>query len=144
MVAAALMGPIIENVLVMDFEFTSIQQSAVAYRPPREGDDDVAIAHVTMLAFKDDASEEDIEEFTLALDRFPRQKPFIRRWILGKPGPYYGSATDRFDLAFIAEVDSIEAMEAYAAHPYHTEVVGADARADHEGRAGRGTSPSRG
>ncbi|HCV00744.1 MAG TPA: hypothetical protein DGL25_06030 [Dehalococcoidia bacterium] len=124
MEAAALMGPIVEDVLVLDFEFTSIQQSAVTYRPPREGDDDVAIAHVTMLAFNDDASDKDIEEFTLALDRFPRQKPFIRRWILGKPGPYYGSATDRFDLAFIAEVDSIEAMEAYAGHPYHTEVVG--------------------
>ncbi len=122
--AAALMGPIIEDVLVVDFEFTAVQQSAIAYKAPREGDDNVAIAHVTCLAFKDDASEEDIEAFTLALDRFPRQKPFIRRWILGIPGPYYGSATDRFDLVFIAEVDSIEAMEEYARHPYHTEVVG--------------------
>ena len=30
--AAALMGPIIEDVLVVDFEFTAVQQSAIAYR----------------------------------------------------------------------------------------------------------------
>ena len=122
--AAALMGPIVEDYLVLDFEFTAVQHSAVLNSPPRAGDDDVAIAHITMLAFNDDASEEDVEAFTLALDRFPRHKPFIRRWILGKPGPFYPSATDRFDLAFVAYVDSIEAMEAYAAHPFHTEVVG--------------------
>ena len=122
--AAALMGPIVEDYLVLDFEFTAIQHSAVLNSPPRTDDDSVAIAHVTMLAFNDDASEEDVESFTLALDRFPRQKPFIRRWILGKPGPYYPSATDKYDLAFIAYVDSIEAMEEYAAHPYHTEIVG--------------------
>jgi hypothetical protein len=122
--AAQLMGPIVDDYLVLDFEFTAIQQSAIAYKQPRTGDDNVAIAHATMIAFKDDAKPEDVEAFTLALDRFPREKPFIRRWILGKTGPFYPSATDKYDLAFIAEVDSIEAMKEYAAHPYHTQKVG--------------------
>jgi hypothetical protein len=122
-VAASLMGPIVEEVLVLDFEFKAVQQSAVFNAAPRAGDPDVAVAHVVMLGFKPDAAPEDVERFTRALDQFPREKPSIRRWTLGKTGPFYPSATDQYQLAFVAEVDSIAAMEMYAKHPYHTQVV---------------------
>jgi hypothetical protein len=122
--AGALMGPVVDDYIVLNYEFTAVQQSAVVHKPPREGDPAVAVAHVVMLKFKEEVSDETLEEFRLALDLFPREKSYIRRWTVGKTVQLYPGATDRFDLAFIAEVDSIEAMEEYAAHPFHTEIVG--------------------
>ncbi|MBI4299649.1 MAG: Dabb family protein [Chloroflexi bacterium] len=120
--AAKHMGPIVDHYLVLDFEYTRVQQSAVVHQV--SGDGQQAVAHVVMLKFKEEVPAEQVQEFITLLDRFPREKPHIRRWISGKTGPFYPSATKDYTYAFIAEVDSIEAMKEYAVHPYHRDVVG--------------------
>lgn len=72
--------------------------------------------HVLMVRFRDDATENQIEELYRGLGRLPHVIEEIERYEFG---PDLGLGETNPDMALVADFDSEEAWRAYHEHPEH-------------------------
>jgi len=76
--------------------------------------------HVLMLRFRDDATENQIEELYRGWARLPDVIEEIERYEFG---PDLGLGQGNPDIALVADFDSEEAWRAYQKHPEHLVLV---------------------
>ena len=69
------------------------------------------------------AAGADPNEILRLLDELPKKISGIRLWSCGKHQGAPGGSGDLWDGALITDFDSMQALQTYSEHPFHTEIV---------------------
>ncbi|MGO9081402.1 MAG: Dabb family protein [Streptosporangiaceae bacterium] len=78
------------------------------------------IRHVVLIAFTDDATQEQRERVLAGLQALPPLLTGLRAY---HPGPDAGLVPGNFDFAVVADFDDAESYLAYRNHPAHRAVI---------------------
>ena len=80
----------------------------------------MGLRHVAMLTFRDDTTDEQIDEIVAALRLLPSQIDELRSYVVGVDA---GLAEGNASLAIVADFDSVAGYETYRDHPAHQAVA---------------------
>ncbi len=83
-----------------------------------------SVQHVVMVWFKEDVTEQQIEEVIAQSYRLPQQIPLIKSIHVGRAIPSERKIVDdSFDIGLVMNFSSREDMQAYVNHPLHKQFV---------------------
>ncbi len=80
----------------------------------------MGLRHVSTLTFRDDTTDEQVEEIVAALRLLPSQIEELRSYVVGVDA---GLSEGNASLAIVADFDSVEGYETYRDHPAHQAVA---------------------
>lgn len=78
------------------------------------------LRHVVTLTFRDDTTDEQVDEIVAALRALPDAISELRSYVVGTD---VGRSPGNSSLAIVADFDSWEGYEVYRDHPRHAEAI---------------------